>query len=607
MCVLEGLQEGTTIVRISNLSGTKSDEMVVRVEKKDVQNYAYIHVMEGLVWNMVIGEARNLTVQARGAKNENDEQRLLNALEGVISNQTVMGNRPVVDGKSRGSDGRWSWNFQYKAAGAGESEVTFRVKTGEDALLADYPALKNVNKKVYFRVQEGDNIYAVDKTNIRMFETGVGEMITATIDTSQTAFKATEIKWRANDSGIIQIVQNMPANDAMGTSVVMINALKAGETWIEVEFGNVTKIVYVSVQATEYVRADKANISIAPNEERTFIVYANPGTSDITLTADSNVGCDIYGRQVGATGDWARVSKFIAGTDGYEIKVVGTELEGTVRITFTMESTQKKTQVTVNNIKNYYVRWIDKSSFRLRPDEPETSENVKLYYECNPADDYLEYISSTLYNEYFEVECDKDSIEPCALNGGKMTRYIKLKKNQRTKEDNQLYFRPVTCAKNGEMLPLRFQTRLNRREVEVSVYIYFEKIDVSWSKGNNPPKSKFDMATYAINLAPNTSVSRELRIDLNVGNSIERAALLWGKPEWSFEGAVKPTVNVYKNENSNPTHFIISRGPDVGEQNRANLTETVYMGLLTVRYKCFNGGSVEELVERKFLVYKDKY
>jgi hypothetical protein len=362
----------------------------------------------------------------------------------------------------------------------------------------------------------------------------------------------------------------------------------------------------VSVQATEYVRADKANITLSPNEEWTFIVHANPDNSDITVTADSNIGCEVYGRAVGSSVAWVKASKFTAGVDGYEIKVVGTELEGTVRLTLTMESTQKKTQVTVNNIKNYYVRWIDKSSFRLSPDEDETSPNVKLYYECNPPEDYLEYASGSIHSKYFDVECDANSIEPCAMNGGKMTRYIKLKRSQRT-EAGDFYYPTVICDKSPNEPALLFFSRLNKRQVDVPVYVYFEKINVSWSKGpvSGLGKSKFDAVTYAINLAPNET----LQVNLDVGSSIERASLTWGTgtSSWSFDATVKPVVNTYTNIKSDPTYFTISRDTDLGEQNRANLTETVYMGLLTVRYKYFNGGSVEELVERKFLVYKDKY
>jgi hypothetical protein len=611
MCVLEGLQEGTTIVRISNVSGTKSDELVVRVNKVDLTGYAYIYVLEGLMWNKTLKDKQYINIQIRGAKNEDDEIKLLNALGVSISNTGIL--RISNDGgKNRGSDNKWTWKIEIEAIATGISEVQFKIPE-TDTLLGIYPDLKNVIKKVYFKINEGENIYSVDKSSIQMFETSMGEMITATIDMGKSGgLKADQIQWVANDLTIIEIVQKIPPNNESGVSIVHINALKAGKTWIDVKFGTaVTKIVFIDVAPIEYVKTDKSTISISPGKEEKFIIYSNPNNEEITFYADSNIGIDkIEGRPAGTDEAWTRLNKFICGKNGYEIKVLGSELEGTVRLTFTMEKTQKKSMVTVSNIKNYYVRWIGKSSLRFQPDEPETGEKVKIFYECNPAGDWLEFNGGNFYDKYFKVICDETCIEDYTENGvTKQTKYIKLIRNQKDDNGNYYYASCSLDKSNTESGPLPFRTKQTGQQAELPVYIYYEKIDISWKKNaSHKPgsKSNFDEATYAISLAPDND--NELRIDLAVPDEIQRSAITW--KEYQKPGGITINWEHTKGIGGNALGFRISRAKFSDEKYNpllSTMTKSVYMGVLTVKYEYYNGNSNRTVFERKFLVYANYY
>jgi hypothetical protein len=626
LCIIEGKQKGTTVVRVSNLSGTKSDEIIVNVRETDLTNYAYININEGVVWNIAAGEYKTLTVQINGAQ-ARDEEALLDLLQVKIDGSANNNNQYLVidgiNGKTQAGSGRYVWTLQFKALKAGNCTVTFEMNinaAGSDKLFNTYPALKTMVKSVYFKVLESDSVFSVDKRDMMMYSTSAGETILATIDTLQnTTFKASEIKWTIEDPAIITLAKIIP-NDNMGTCIAYFNAEKAGNTFVSVKFGNyTTKIVYVTVNAVEFVRANITAITIAPGGEQEVLITSYPANAKITVSQNSNVGCDVYQFSDVKNG-WVTASDFTAGENGRTIKIKGTNNPGSVKVIFTMETNPPKSAfINVTNIKNNFIRLINKTSWRFGPDADENSKDVKLFYECNNPDDYLEFTGGGGFYDCFTVltmlngEVLKGEVEEAGVKKENV-KYIHLKHPQ----GKNIYPTGSYDKSSTETPALTFRAKLSGEEIEIPAYVYWDKIDVKWErdmKYNQGAKGSFDPVTYAISLGPNKG--NELRINLTADTGLKQQGLEFcyigdTKQYWDFKpvnGGKKIIVQPIL-PSGYAEGFTISRELLDGENsnsNTSNPASTTYLGILTVKYGYHNGGSNIFAVERKFLIYANKY
>jgi len=184
MCVIEGVKAGTAIVRLTNATGTKSDELVVRVNPIDLTNYAYITIPGNTLITDMLTNAKTIEVQIKGAKSETDEEKMMNALACRISNENIIGIGKDWGKKwvGNGADKRFTWTLDISMKGIGSAELAFSIpdKNSVNAdinqdIFKTYPALKGALKKAYFKVQEGDNVFGVDRSDIQMYQGAVGD------------------------------------------------------------------------------------------------------------------------------------------------------------------------------------------------------------------------------------------------------------------------------------------------------------------------------------------------------------------------------------------------------------------------------------------------
>jgi len=657
MCVIEGLKEGTAIVRLSNASGTKSDELVVRVNKISLTSYAYISITGNTLINKTLTEKQTVQVQIKGAKNEEDEERLMNAMINTISNETVIGVSKDW-GKARGTDKVFTWTLEVVMKGVGSSELVFSVpdNTANAALLATYPDLKGAVKKVYLKVSEGDNVFGVDRSDIQMYQGGVGEMVIATVDTLRSGgIQATDIRWEikypeGDHNEIITLDMTMPANNETGASAIMVNATNyTGSCWIEVHFSyKATKIITVRVNPVEFIIANPTSITIGPGLKQEILVISNPNDKDITIEFDSNVGVNtaVRGKPNNAGSNFNTLpgGGFRTGKDGYIIEVTGSDFQGSVRMMLKMVGTNRQTMITITNVKNYYVRWADKQSLRFRPDTPENSIEVKAYYECNPITDVLELQTpENLINLFFNK---KDMMGEDSFG-----KYVWLRPPVSEGYDGAFY-RAGSYVENGDggRPSLRFKTRDTKQDIFLPVYIYYDKIDVEWQKMTNKlpapyqsdvfndPRFKFDPVTYALQVPYINNVNYKMRINLKVPFLLDSN----GKPTAVRNPAMIKAVTFSEKQSNgidNPDkaglieqyrdQFAITKGIDSDgepyftiQRNGLTKNETAqnpvydsakpqtgvtYCGVLDVQYQYNIGGNEDATFHRKFLVYAAHY
>jgi hypothetical protein len=659
LCTIEGVQEGTTIIRVSNLSGTKSDELVVRVNKVDLTGYAYIHIANGLVFDPDVGTQQQINVQVIGAKTPEDEKMLVNLLMWSADKYDLIDKNPGSSYDEIG--GHYTWRLLFTMKKSGELELCFKFNTeGIDSVQANllnniYPLSKSKTKTVYVHIREGDNLYSVDKQNINLYEGDFGDMITATIK-QKAELKASQITWTIEDDSIVKEVK-IVSDEETGTSRLFVETLKPGATYITVGFGTIHKIVYVTVLPVKYVKAERVNVSVSPGTTETQRIWCNPPDRSIDILLSTTDVCLVSWRKYGSDDlfvSQTNQSHMTGGGEaGYEVLFEGGEYQGTVAITFQMSADNevKKTQVTAQNIKNFYIRWINRQSLRFDPSTNENDDITKIYYEINPPivnnkPTYLR-LDTLAWEDKFSVECGIEDIssatgeikyyedDKCPGQEDKMTKYIKLKypKGKTAFTTLPALRRKVPFTVVNTVAP----------DPYLDVYINYEKIDVDWT-GRITGGAEFDSATYAIILPPtdnynnnyvklkmtakttlvpksNTNPNGATQEQINTDIANRQKALSWidyfNGNHFEFDNK-NVTLNVscdysYNNSVSVPSspaqEIIVWRNKenDEGSYTAGNPKKVEYLGVLTLKYKYNNGGNTDVECSRKFLVYAKRY
>jgi hypothetical protein len=629
MCVIEGLNEGTAIVRVSNVSGTKSDELVIHVNKVDLTNYAYIHVLYSLMWNKELSEEQHVKVQLRGIVKTEDEMALMNLMTHSISNGAVLALQHNY-GKEKQKENwdtqdRYTWELSFKAIGTGQSEVEFRIPTTTESqkIFNTYPALKDKVVKVYFKVTEGQNVFAVNKSDIQVYAGNVGETITASIDTMRSeGVKAENITWniyddKGKESKIISLAKEPGSpNNTTGTYTMRINAEEEGYCYIEVKFASKgSKYVNVTVLPVEYLNANRTNIQISPEEEQDVLITCNPPDRDLVIAFDSNSA--VYETVYVRANDGTTVpseqttekfqilsGSFKAGKNGTIVRVRGSQTQGTSRMTVKDVITGRQVQVAYTNLKNYYARWVNMPVVRFDPSTEETdTQYTKVYYECNPANDSLLVLTAEQnYGTWFSIELGEDKV------GETVKKFVWIK-HAKSGDYKDKY---GVVVKDGPEA-IRFETKATKQEISLPVFIYYEKIDVQWNNanGNNGKKSKFDEVTYAISLAYGTNQSIQVNMEVADNDPIKKGAVIM-RQNYNGKDWIRTPNSTIKITGFDPAgkSFTVARDPttDVEKANPnipANWQPTGadYQGVLEVDYQYYNGSTNPETFTRKFLIY----
>jgi hypothetical protein len=288
----------------------------------------------------------------------------------------------------------------------------------------------------------------------------------------------------------------------------------------------------------------------------------------------------------------SELSNFTTGEFGFDFKVIGKNFEGVTSIMFEMKKTGRKTQVTVLNMKNYFIKWYEKAQMRFAPngnrvdnyewEKSGANSNLRIYYDISPVDDYLTV--ENIYDDKFDIIMGID------VTKGK---YIEFKPSQ-----GKEYFLP------GYNL-VTFNSKKNPGvSIDLPVYIYYEKVDVEWTVNSISGSSgftKFDEVNYAVTIADGEEISILMKDDINKPNngiSIGNFDFISSNISLNLEGTPKVDKFYLKN-NDNPA------------ANTAGtyLLNVIYVGLLQVPYKCYNGKANGTMTDftRNILVYKAHY
>jgi hypothetical protein len=617
-CVIDGLTEGTVVITAYNMSGTKSSEIVVRVNAVDLNDYFWLRTASSIVL-MTAGQNKvTVNVDVVNTKTGVKDAELTGKLRWKIRESDQSKGVVRLNGFSDGAMVMQDDRVDFYPGTPGTAEVVVGFFDLADPVLEKHPALKGVTKTVYVKVDVADYLFVLSDVVIRMGEGSARDGIWARVDGVGTVDYRwdKDVKWASDDIGIVAVVPPPRHEETEGDpnykaaqSNVTFQAGKPGSAMVKAWYNGSYQVISVVVEADSYVRANMSNISVMPDISDYFIITSNPNNEKISVTADSNMSLVIAGRaRVSANDDprdrnnpnnggpwqaYSNLSNFEAGEHGFIFRVTGAEYEGATSFLFEMKGTGRKTQVTVINVKNYYIKWKEKAQMRFAPNGNSVQNvkwdttsnsgknNLRAYYDISPADDYLVWEDNDYGFDLFVGE-DGDG------------KYIGFKPKQGEQHFNPGY-------RNVRFYSKKFP---ETNHIDLPVYIYYEKVDVEWklNKGatvNTSTFTVFDDVNYAVTVAN----KEQIVIDMitpetdkpNSGVYIASCVLKSGS-----------LVTAGRESGSQPRNFYVRNDNTVYSNNTGKVLKSVsYYGLLEVIYRYYNGktGGDNTEFKRNVLVY----
>jgi len=610
VCVLDAKAEGTVVVTAYNMSGTKSSEIVVRVNKVDLNDYFWLKTSSSIVAMTANQNAVTVNVEVIDSKTNVKNNELTNKLRWKIKESDRAKNVVLLNGKTDSAAVIQDYRVDLYPKNSGTAEVIVGFFDLTDPVLNKYPTLKGVTKTIYVKVDVADYLFVLSDVVVRMNQSAAKDGIWARVDGVGTIdYKwGGDITWKSDDPKVVVVtpvpgyegMENNP-NAKLTQSNVSFQAMAPGSAMVKVWYKGNYQVVSVVVEADYQINASPTNIPVSPDTDGYFIVTGNPVNEDITITLDNSGYIDVWGRPYTGKdeGTWVPISNipnFKAGASGYQFKVKGTPNEGATLITFEMKSKGRKTQVTVNNIKNYYVK-PEKLQMRFAPNgkktdntSPGNGENIlRNYYTISPEDDELVQID---FYDGFNITFGK--------------------------EQNKKYLQFDKAAGKSYYEPGYYEVRLKSKKgigdpITLYVYIYYDKVDVDWKTGSignlqYPPSTftKFDGVNYSIQVADKENIVINMVPDTEKPHSgISIANVQWANN-------TSTSIKISGGTNNNDIHTVTVQNDNEPELNSfgGTLLSVDYVGLLQVKYSYYNGKSGKDAnnlrtdFTRNILIYK---
>jgi len=259
-----------------------------------------------------------------------------------------------------------------------------------------------------------------------------------------------------------------------------------------------------------------------------------------------------------------------------------------VTLTFELPQDNIKAVINVSNQKNQYVRWKYLPYFRGNPNTP---NNVKVYYTINPESDYLVFPQQNGKASQNVKVTTVDDKGPLHDDEGK---YVLI-----SYKNGKQFFEPVVAISEDDSL--YFHAKDGPNELRLPWSIYYDRLNdnITWKRVGAQPNdtSTFDAVTYAIVLTPGFPVTIAMQTPAtNPDGSpimpIERCGI-------DITGKEKPEHIILTNTPNEPYQFKIET------IKTTNDIKTIsFAGVLVVSYQLYDGGTTKTTFTRKFLIYE---
>jgi hypothetical protein len=642
MCILKAKGEGVAIISAYDVGGTKSDEIIVRVNEL-VYDRPYINTSTFVQLSMQMAGGVALGAWLKNARDDANLPYDLNEnLYWTVDNAgrvDLYGGSKNKNYPEPFNDYNFGSSVGISAKSVGDAVITVKYYVpsyygpndprNHDSY-KEFPGLADVEIKIYVRVNSSGTSVVIDPVMFNL-EWGdkEGKIVTARVVGASAIDYDTDIIWET-DNKYIARVEKLPGTknesrarvytsssldeETSESGPVIIRAIfeRKGE---RIDYGAATAVV----SPKRLLWFSVGSLDITPGDVRTFTtdgkdykITCYPEDEQLIASASSNAYFSFEYRE-----------EFKDGKANRKLTITGTSVEGSGSVILTGKTNGLTAQLLVNNALNQNIHWQNGKTVYLKPKDSTT----KLY--MLTPERYSLRFNGQNGNNHIAVK-NKGDKEPMDSAGNRYpnaelvfeeieenTGHPDFKKGYRVKSHETYgksgYYNPIFTIMDGEK-------DSGMGDVALEVYVGYENvaIDISAVSINNNGGNKvsvFDKTQSSIRLAGNQ------------GNNYDTSGWLNGleftitAKSGSFTDDNIYDVNATFGDDEKDTHLgkdpngpsnkiklyyvTMTQEPNTGPSG--TLYKSDFVGVLTItyRYNTYTQSGVPGT--KNFLVYHDRY
>jgi hypothetical protein len=646
MCILRAKGEGAAIISAYDVGGTKSDEIVVRVNGLTYDR-PYINTQTLVLLSRQQPQGTTIKAELRNARDDSALSNDLNQnLYWTVDNAgvvTFFGGRTNLSYPAEYRNLPFGSEIGIQPGNVGDAVITVRYYAypyygtndqRNHASYKEFPLLAQAEAKIYVRVNTSGTSVAIAPVMFNL-EWGdrEGQMITARV-TGENDINygiGGNIRWVSDDESIAKVEQQQGTKNESVAKVYSYsafdeNAAKSGPVTIraifeksgaQADYGTATAVV----SPKRLLSFSMGEINILPGDERVFSTNGQPYSitcypedEQLIVSASSNAFFSFDYKE-----------EFSDGKANRRLTISATSIEGSGSIILTGKTYGLKAQLLVSNALNQNIYWQNGKTIYL---EPKASTN-KLYM-LTPERYSLRFKTQT-GNPSIAVQNKVDTV-PRLSNGtadSNAELIFKAINNTGHAEYKQGYeitshstygksgvYRPIFTIMDGEK-------DSGMGDVALEVYVGYKELSIDLSavsvnaNGGNKV-SVYDKTQSSIRLAGNFGQAslvsdRKNGIEFTIigksGNFIDnnvKIDLENTKFTGEYDRNNEFLARVPIGDNKIQFYYVKNdQEPNTGPSG--TLYRSDFVGVLRIKYfyNTFTQGNVPG--EKNFLVYHDRY
>jgi hypothetical protein len=642
MCILNAKKEGTAIISAYDIGGTRSDEIVVKVNR---QNYdrPYINTQTFVMLNRQQPEGRSISAKLLKAADDSEIASDYHYnLYWTVDNAGIVA---LVGGHKNSAYPSPYNNYIFgneigiQPGNVGDAVITVRyyhVNPQHDSY-KEYPELKNTEVKIYVRVNSSGTSVIIDPPMFTLdWSQSEGRIVTARVtgESSVNYGMGGDIRWVSDDENVVVVIQREGNKHESVVHVIPYSAIedpfetvkkaKSGPVTIRAyyekdgvpaDYGTATAVVtprrLLSTSLGSVPLSPEYGVTLTSMDDGLPYIYCYPDDEEILVSATSNAFFSYkYEESFGKDGNGNTLAH-------RSLTITGTPVEGSGSVILTGKKYGLTAQIMVTNSKNQNIFWQDGRIIRLEPGK---------------SADKLLLLTPDRYNLKFK-DSNNIGIAVNGLNSGSVRipnaqiPNVILKLDSMGETGHPLFNKGYTVKSTGESgeYTLTFGIVDGNQNIEsiedqvIRVNVGYENIIIDFegqavgASGNKT--SKFDKTQSSIRLVGNqpgdnlTNRLNGLKLIVKVKSGTHTDSNVTIKDVFFTDKTLNTRLGNSSPDNSEKNEWLLYYlEPEkvVSTVLQGTLYKINYIGVLTVEYR-YNSYNGSVLGQRNFLVYHEQY
>jgi hypothetical protein len=636
MCILNAKSAGTAIISAYDVGGTKSDQIVVKVNNQ-IYDRPYINTQTFVILNRQQPEGRSISAKLLKAADDSEIAADYNYnLYWTVDNANVV---TLVGGHKNPAFPYPYNNYIFgneigiQPGNVGDAIITVKYyhSNANHQSYKEFPEIKTAEVKIYVRVNSSGTSVNIDPSMLTLeWSQAEGSLVSARV-TGESGVNygiGGDIRWASDDENIAIVIQRDGNKHESVAQVLPYSAVenpfepvkkaKSGPVTIrayyekdgvQVDYGTATVVVtprrLLSVSLSSVKLSPDYEVTITSMNDKFPTINCYPDDEELIISATSN-----------AFFTYKYEESFVPDDSGNMIAyrlltVTGTSVEGAGSVILTGRKYGLTAQIMVTNSKEQNIFWQDGNLIRLEPNKSMDKlfllepERYSLKFKSGDARIAVNGVNSG----NIKIPNSQISNVILTLDSMEKTGHPQFTRGYKVRSLGQsgvytLVFNVMDGDKAVESV----------EDQEITVCVGYENITIDFNAlslnnggTNGNLLSKYDNTQSSIRLVGNErgkdAYGLELALTTKSGNNIDRNVVI-KKAELSDK-----TNSQYFKPEIKGNAVVLYYSDSEKKQNTAlqgTLYKVDYVGVLTVEYVyySFNG---EQKGKRSFLLYHDQY